>query len=80
QSTPSVSQPEPFSSGETVVTRQTRLQVNAENARVIHMKGSVYLSDVAKALNKIGATPRDIIAIFQTLKQAGALRSELIIL
>ncbi|MEA3297790.1 MAG: flagellar basal body P-ring protein FlgI, partial [candidate division Zixibacteria bacterium] len=51
QSTPSVSQPEPFSSGETVVTRQTRLQVNAENARVIHMKGSVYLSDVAKALN-----------------------------
>ena len=80
QSTPFVSQPAPFSSGETVVTRQSRLQVDAEKARVIHMKGAVYLSDVAKALNKIGATPRDIIAIFQALKQAGALRSELVIL
>ncbi len=46
----------------------------------MHMKGAVYLSDIATALNKIGATPRDIIAIFQALKQAGALRAELVIL
>lgn len=38
------------------------------------------LSDVAEALNRIGAAPRDIIAIFQALKQAGALRAELVIL
>ncbi len=80
QSMPIISQPEPFSSGETVVTQESRINVNDETARVVHLKRSVYLSDVASALNKIGATPRDIIAIFQALKQAGALRSELIIL
>ncbi len=80
QSTPIISQPQPYSGGETVVTSQPRLEVLDEQARVVHMKGAVYLSDVAKALNQIGATPRDIIAIFQALKQAGALRSELVIL
>jgi len=80
EATPIISQPQPFSGGETVVTQETRISVRDEQARVVHLKRSVYLSDVAKALNKIGATPRDIIAIFQALKQAGALRAELIIL
>lgn len=80
QSTPIISQPDPFSAGETVVTQESRISVNDENARVVELKRSVYLADIAKALNKIGATPRDIIAIFQALKQAGALRSELVIL
>lgn len=80
QSVPVISQPEAFSQGETVVTQDSRITINDENARVVHLKRSVYLSDIAKALNKIGATPRDIIAIFQALKQAGALRSELVIL
>ncbi len=80
ESTPLVSQPEPFSAGETILTQESRISVNDETARVVHLKRSVYLSDIANALNKIGATPRDIIAIFQALKQAGALRSELIIL
>ncbi|MFQ6009170.1 MAG: flagellar basal body P-ring protein FlgI, partial [Candidatus Zixiibacteriota bacterium] len=79
-STPVISQPAPFSAGETVVTQESRIEVQAEQARVMHLKRSVYPSDIAKALNKIGATPRDIIAIFQALKQAGALRAELIIL
>ncbi|RKX29634.1 MAG: flagellar biosynthesis protein FlgA [Candidatus Zixiibacteriota bacterium] len=80
QSSPVISQPEPFSDGQTVVTQDSRINVADEKARVINLKRVVYLSDVAKALNQIGATPRDIIAIFQALKQAGALRSELIIL
>ena len=80
QSQPVISQPEPFSGGETILTQESRITINDEKARVMHMKGAVYLSDVAKALNKIGATPRDIIAIFQALKQAGALRAELVIL
>ncbi len=80
EATPIISQPQPFSAGETVVTQETRISVRDEQARVVHLKRSVYLSDVARALNKIGATPRDIIAIFQALKQAGALRAELIIL
>ncbi len=80
ESTPVISQPDPFSAGETVVTQVPRVAVDDQKARVIHMKGAVYLSQVARALNRIGATPRDIIAIFQALKQAGALRAELVIL
>ena len=80
QSMPVISQPEPFSAGETVISQESRINVRDEKARVVHLQESVYLSDVATALNRIGATPRDIIAIFQALKQAGALRSELVIL
>ncbi len=80
ESTPVISQPAPFSEGETIVTQDSRINVRDEKARVVHLPRSVYLSDVAKALNRIGATPRDIIAIFQALKQAGALRAELVIL
>ena len=79
-SRPVISQPEGFSKGETVVTRDPQITVNEEMARVVELEASVKLSDIAAALNKIGATPRDIIAIFQALKQAGALRSELVIM
>lgn len=80
QSSPVISQPEPFSLGETIVEQDSRIAITDENARVVHLKHQVYLADIAEALNKIGAAPRDIIAIFQALKQAGALRSELVIL
>ena len=80
QSRPVISQPEPFSSGETVVTQEPSVTVDQQTARVVNLEESVTLSDVANALNKIGATPRDIIAIFQALKQAGALRAELVVL
>ena len=80
QSQPVISQPEAFSQGQTVVTQQPYINVQAEPARVVNLKASVTLSDIAGALNKIGATPRDIIAIFQAMKQAGALRAELVIL
>ncbi len=80
ESTPIISQPSPFSAGETVVTQDVHINVQEQQARVVNLKRTVYLSDVARALNKIGATPRDIIAIFQAFKQAGALRAELIVL
>jgi flagellar P-ring protein precursor FlgI len=80
QSRPVISQPEAFSQGETVVTSEPTINVSAERARVVELGGCVELSQVADALNRIGAAPRDIIAIFQALKQAGALRAELVIL
>lgn len=80
QSRPLISQPEPFSGGETVVTQESNLTVDQENARVVNLKYSATLADVASALNKLGATPRDVIAIFQALKQVGALRAELVVL
>lgn len=80
QSRPIISQPDPFSHGETVIAREPSIAVDQEVARVVELGESVSLADIATALNKIGATPRDIIAIFQALKQAGALRAELVIL
>lgn len=80
KSYPVISQPEPFSGGETVVTAEYQLSVEEEKARIVDLKESVSLADVATALNSIGAEPRDIIAIFSAMKQAGALRAELVII
>ena len=80
KSFPVISQPEPFSQGETVVTDEYQIQVDEEPSRVVYMEEVISLADVANALNMIGATPRDIIAIFQAMKQAGALRAELVII
>ncbi|MDX9858168.1 MAG: flagellar basal body P-ring protein FlgI [candidate division Zixibacteria bacterium] len=80
QSRPIISQPSPFSDGETVVTSEPSISVQQDVARVVQLDAAVYLSDVANALNRIGATPRDIVAIFQALKQAGALQADLVIM
>ena len=77
QSRPIISQPGPFSEGETVITQDPSIAVDEELARVVQLDGAVNLTEIAEALNRIGATPRDIIAIFQALKQAGALQAEL---
>ncbi len=80
RATPQVSQPAPFSQGRTVLTRDSELSVEAEPARIINIEEKASIKDLAAALNEIGATPRDIIAIFQALKLAGALRAELVIM
>jgi len=80
KSFPIISQPEPFSQGETVVTDEYQIQVDEESSRVVYLEEVISLAEVANALNLIGATPRDIIAIFQAMKQAGALRAELVII
>jgi flagellar P-ring protein precursor FlgI len=80
QATPLVSQPEAFSQGKTVLTREAQITATAEKARILYLDQQANISDLATALNSIGATPRDIIAIFQALKAAGALRAELVIL
>jgi flagellar P-ring protein FlgI len=78
---PVISQPEAFSiNGETINETQTDITVSDEQARVIELQEVVDISEVAQALNAIGATPRDIIAIFHALKQTGALRAELVVL
>ncbi len=80
KATPQVSQPQPFSQGKTVLTRDSEITAEAEEARIIHFEEKASIGDLAEALNQIGATPRDIIAIFQALKLAGALRAELVIM
>lgn len=80
RSLPVISQPNALSDGETVVTSESKVTVQEEKARVIELPGVVTISQMAAALNGMGATPRDIIAIFQALKQAGALQAELVLL
>lgn len=72
-----VSQPEPFSEGETAIVPETQTQVQEEQARFSVVEQTPKISDVVKTLNSLGATPRDIIAILQAMKNAGALQAEL---
>lgn len=75
-----VSQPEPFANGDTVVVPQTDVSVRETDAQLVELQSGATLADVVRALNALGATPRDIIAIMQALKAAGALRAEIVIL
>ncbi|HUT04424.1 MAG TPA: flagellar basal body P-ring protein FlgI [bacterium] len=72
-----VSQPYPESAGQTVVTPQTTLKIDEEKQRLLLMSQAVTIQDVVAGLNAIGVSPRDLIAILQAIKAAGALRAEL---
>jgi flagellar P-ring protein precursor FlgI len=73
---PAVSQPLPFSQGKTAVTPQTSIQVQEAKGALAVVGGGVTIGQVIKGLNAIGATPRDLINILQTIKAAGALQAE----
>ncbi|UCF15626.1 MAG: flagellar basal body P-ring protein FlgI [Phycisphaerales bacterium] len=77
-----VSQPTaPFSdAGTTVTVPDTSIGVDEKDAHLIPISRSVTVSELAKNLNAIGATPRDLIAIFNALKKAGALQARLVIM
>ncbi len=74
---PVISQPAPFSGGQTVVTSTSQIDIKKEPGQVLLLKGGTSLADVVKALNAIGATPQDLLAILQAMKAAGSLRAEL---
>ncbi len=73
-----VSQPLPFAEGgQTVVTDDTLINVSEEDKKLVVMVQGTSLGEVVKALNAIGVTPRDLIAVFQAIKASGALQAEL---
>lgn len=73
-----VSQPDtPFTQGQTVVVPNTQIEVRQEGGNVKRIDTSANLADVVKALNALGATPQDLLAILQAMKAAGALRADL---
>ena len=76
QEEPQVSQPAPFSAGETVVVPRTNVEISEQENRLTMMQGAK-LQELVDGLNAIGATPRDLISILRTLKSAGALHAEL---
>ena len=76
-STPVISQPSPLSGGQTVVTEKSSIQIRQEPGILIQVPAAPQLADVVRALNALGATPQDLLAILQAIKAAGALNAEL---
>lgn len=75
--TTSVSQPAPLSNGATVVVPSQQVKVQEGNERLIPIPSSASLSKVVASLNALGVTPRDLIAILQAMKDAGALHADI---
>ncbi len=75
--TPVISQPGALSGGQTVATARSQIEITKEPGKVLQLNSGANLSDVVKALNAIGATPQDLLAILQAMKAAGSLRAEL---
>lgn len=73
----SVSQPKSRSEGKTVTTEKATIDVKSDKGGLVELAKGATLSDVVKALNAIGATPQDLLAILQAMKSSGALHAEL---
>ena len=77
-STPVISQPNPLSTGgQTVVTEKANIQISQDAGSLITLPAAAQLADVVRALNALGATPQDLVAILQAIKASGALNAEL---
>ena len=76
-STPVISQPNALSGGQTTVAEKADIAIRQEPGSLIQLPAGARLSDVVKALNSLGATPQDLLAILQAMKSAGALNAEL---
>jgi len=77
---PRVSQPAPFSNGQTAVTPNSNISADEEKAHVAMLKGGTSLSKIVDALNLLGVTPSDLVAILEALKQSGALKAEMVVI
>lgn len=75
-----VSQPGAFSDGETVETVQTDIEVTQDDNRMFVFNTGVTLDQIVRAVNQVGASPGDLVAILESLKQVGALSAELIVI
>lgn len=77
---PEVSQPNPLSQGQTVITPNFDVQITEEDSRMFKFAPGVSLDEIVRAVNEVGAAPGDLVAILEALKQAGALRAELVVI
>jgi flagellar P-ring protein precursor FlgI len=77
-STPVISQPNPLSvGGQTVVAEKANIQISQDKGSLIQIDAAPQLADVVRALNSLGATPQDLLAILQAIKASGAMNAEL---
>ena len=72
-----VSQPAPFSQGQTVGVTNTQIDIEKKEGSLVEMKANSTLGELVNALNSIGVTPTDLIAILQALRMSGSLQAEL---
>jgi flagellar P-ring protein precursor FlgI len=72
-----VSQPAPNSGGQTTVTDKTDISISSQAGGLVNMPAGTRLADVVKALNALGATPQDLLAILQAMKSAGAITADI---
>jgi flagellar P-ring protein precursor FlgI len=75
-----VVQPEPFSDGVTAIALEADIEVNEEGSKMFRFPQGVTLSEIVRAVNQVGASPGDLVAILESLKQVGALSAELIVI
>ena len=77
---PEVIQPQPFTMGQTEVIPNPEMVVEEKDMEMVVLDGTTTVADLAQALNSLGVSPRDVIAIFQAIKEAGALQGKLVIM
>ncbi|MCP5332621.1 MAG: flagellar basal body P-ring protein FlgI [Pseudomonadales bacterium] len=77
---PRVSQPGAFSPGQTVVVPDSKIEVSEGNGHMFKFDAGVSLDTIVRAVNGVGAAPSDLMAILEALKEAGALRAELVVI
>jgi flagellar P-ring protein FlgI len=77
---PSVSQPAPFSQGQTAVVPSSTVQVTEHGGHMFKFGAGANLDDIVHAVNQVGAAPSDLVSILQALKEAGALHAELVVI
>lgn len=77
---PEVVAPLPMPQGQTTVVPNPEVTVEEKNPEMVVLKGTTTVSELAQTLNSLGVSPRDVISIFQAIKEAGALQGQLIIL
>jgi len=77
---PQVSQPNPFAGGDTAVVPGSTVEIAEDAARMFQFGPATTLNEIVRAVNQVGAAPGDVMAVLEALKQAGALRAELIVI
>ncbi len=75
--TPVISQPNALSGGQTVQAQKSNIAIDQQGGALVNMRAGTQLADLVKALNALGATPMDLLAILQAMKAAGALNAEI---
>lgn len=80
QENPEVVQPNPFAAGETALQQDTQIAITEDPARMFQFGPATTLNEIVQAVNQVGAAPGDVMAVLEALKQAGALRAELIVI